>query len=148
MIGPQGPQGPAGAVMTPTYTIGYWQDLGGYVFRISSDGKHGLVSSTIDQGTCEATFAQNLASDPANYSVDGAKFMDWRVPTKYELNEMYIQRAAIGNFQTLWYWTSEALSGSSNYYWYQNFGNVIIANPNNQSYGQNGICSLRAVRSF
>ena len=148
LIGPQGPQGPAGAVMTPTYTIGYWQDLGGYVFRISSDGKHGLVSSTIDQGTCEATFAQNLASDPANYSVDAAKFMDWRVPTKYELNEMYIQRAAIGNFQTLWYWTSEALSGSSNYYWYQNFGNVIIANPNNQSYGQNGICSLRAVRSF
>jgi len=148
LIGPQGPQGPAGAVMTPTYTIGYWQALGGYVFRISSDGKHGLVSSTIDQGTCEATFAQNLASDPANYSVDGAKFMDWRVPTKYELNEMYTQRAAIGNFQTLWYWTSEALSGSSNYYWYQNFGNVIIANPNNQSYGQNGICSLRSVRSF
>jgi hypothetical protein len=148
LIGPQGPQGPAGGVMTPTYTIGYWQDLGGYVFRISSDGKHGLVSSTIDQGTCEATFAQNLASDPANYSVDGAKFMDWRVPTKYELNEMYTQRAAIGNFQSLWYWTSEALSGSSNYYWYQNFGNVIIANPNNQSYGQYNICSLRAVRSF
>ena len=148
LIGPQGPQGPAGGVMTPTYTIGYWQDLGGYVFRISSDGKHGLVSSTIDQGTCEATFAQNLASDPANYSVDGAKFMDWRVPTKYELNEMYTQRAAIGNFQSLWYWTSEALSGSSNYYWYQNFGNVIIANPNNQSYGQYGICSLRSVRSF
>lgn len=148
LIGPQGPQGPAGGLMAPTYTIGYWQDLGGYVFRISSDGKHGLVSSTIDQGTCEATFAQNLASDPANYSVDGAKFMDWRVPTKFELNEMYTQRSGIGNFQNLWYWTSEALSGSSNYYWYQNFGNVIIANPNNQSYGQNGICSLRAVRSF
>jgi hypothetical protein len=143
-----GPAGPAGGGVSPTYTIGYWPDLGGYVFRISSDGKHGLVCETIDQGTCEATFAQNLVSNPSNHSTVGAKFMDWRVPTLIELNEMYSQRMAIGNFQTLWYWSSVALSGSSNYYWYQNFGSVIIANPNNQSYGQNNICSVRAVRSF
>jgi hypothetical protein len=143
-----GPAGPAGNGVSPTYTIGYWPDLGGYVFRISSDGKHGLVCETIDQGTCEATFAQNLVSNPSNHSTAGAKFMDWRVPTLIELNEMYSQRLAIGNFQILWYWSSVALSGSSNYYWYQNFGSVIIANPNNQSYGQNNICSVRAVRSF
>jgi hypothetical protein len=143
-----GPAGPAGNCVSPTYTIGYWPDLGGYVFRISSDGKHGLVCETIDQGTCEATFAQNLVSNPSNHSTAGAKFMDWRVPTLIELNEMYSQRLAIGNFQILWYWSSVALSGSSNYYWYQNFGSVIIANPNNQSYGQNNICSVRAVRSF
>jgi hypothetical protein len=143
-----GPAGPAGGGVSPTYTIGYWPDLGGYVFRISSDGKHGLVCETIDQGTCEATFAQNLVSNPSNHSTAGAKFMDWRVPTLIELNEMYSQRLAIGNFQILWYWSSVALSGSSNYYWYQNFGSVIIANPNNQSYGQNNICSVRAVRSF
>jgi hypothetical protein len=148
LIGPAGPAGPAGGGVSPTYTIGYWPDLGGYVFRISSDGKHGLVCETIDQGTCEATFAQNLVSNPSNHSTVGAKFMDWRVPTLIELNEMYSQRMAIGNFQTLWYWSSVALSGSSNYYWYQNFGNVIVANPNNQSYGQYNICSVRAVRSF
>ena len=143
-----GPAGPAGTGVSPTYTIGFWPELGGYVFRISSDGKHGLVCETIDQGTCEATFAQNLVSDPSNHSTVGAKFMDWRVPTLIELNEMYSQRIAIGNFQTLWYWSSVALYGSSNYYWYQNFGSVIIANPNNQSYGQYYNCSVRAVRSF
>jgi hypothetical protein len=143
-----GPAGPAGTGVSPTYTIGFWPELGGYVFRISSDGKHGLVCETIDQGTCEATFAQNLVSDPINHSTVGAKFMDWRVPTLIELNEMYSQRIAIGNFQTLWYWSSVALYGSSNYYWYQNFGSVIIANPNNQSYGQVYNCSVRAVRSF
>ena len=143
-----GPAGPTGTGVSPTYTIGYWPELGGYVFRISSDGKHGLVCETIDQGTCEATFAQNLVSDPSNHSTVGAKFMDWRVPTLIELNEMYSQRIAIGNFQTLWYWSSVAQSGSSNYYWYQNFGSVIIVGPINQGYGQYNICSVRAVRSF
>ena len=147
-IGLTGPQGPSGSSTLPTYTIGYWPELGGYVFRISSDGKHGLVCETIDQGTSEATFAQNLISDPSTHSTAGAKFMDWRVPTLIELNEMYSQRIAIGNFQTLWYWSSVAQSGSSNYYWYQNFGNVIVIGPINQGYGQYNICSVRSVRSF
>jgi hypothetical protein len=112
------------------------------------DGKHGLVSETINQGIGEVTLAQDLISNPGNHSVNGAKFMDWRLPTKYEIYEMYMQRAAIGNFQNLWYWTSVALDGSSNYFWYQNFSDVIIASPINQSYGQNNNCSIRSVRSF
>ncbi|MDG1689207.1 MAG: hypothetical protein P8I02_00280, partial [Flavobacteriales bacterium] len=34
----------AESVATPTYTIGSWPELGGYVFWVSADGKHGLVS--------------------------------------------------------------------------------------------------------
>ena len=133
--GPQGPQGPAGAdgqggVTTagtnvtitgtgtvvdpyvvnatgdPTYTIGLWPELGGYVFWVSSDGKHGLVAETQDQGINTWHEAQNLISDPSNHSVNGQKFRDWRLPTKFELNEMYLQQAAIGGFGPNYYWSS------------------------------------------
>jgi hypothetical protein len=30
----------------PTHTIGLWPELGGYVFWVSTDGKHGLVAET------------------------------------------------------------------------------------------------------
>ena len=159
--GPAGPQGPIGLTgangiySTPTYTIGLWPELGGYVFRISSDGKHGLVSETIDQGCANyGTLVQDNISNPLNHSIDGAKFMDWRTPTKYEAQEMYLQRNAIGNFLSQWYWTSIALYGGSNYYWQQNFSNIQIWGPDNSGYGDfgNGACPIngliRSVRSF
>jgi hypothetical protein len=158
--GPAGPQGPIGLTgangiySTPTYTIGLWPELGGYVFRISSDGKHGLVSETIDQGCADyGTLVQDNISNPLNHSIDGAKFMDWRTPTKYEAQEMYLQRNAIGNFLSRWYWTSVALNGDSNYFWKQNFSDVIISNTDNTGYGYFGNCPttgllIRSVRSF
>jgi hypothetical protein len=90
----------------PTYTIGLWPELGGYVFWVSADGKHGLVAETQDQGFSSWYVAQNLISDPSNHSVNGQKFRDWRLPTKYELNEIYLQRVAIGGFVNNNYWSS------------------------------------------
>ena len=103
--GAVGPQGPAGAdgidgqdgavgatgapgtpYAEPTYTIGISTDLGGYIFWVSTDGKHGLVAETQDQGLSTWYNAQNLISDPANHSTNGQKFRDWRLPTKHELN--------------------------------------------------------------
>lgn len=91
---------------SPTYTIGLWPELGGYVFWVSADGKHGLVAETQDQGNATWYEAQNLISNPSNHSVNGQKFRDWRLPTKYELNEMYLQQLAVGGFATLFYWSS------------------------------------------
>ena len=79
---------------SPTYTIGLWPELGGYVFWVSADGKHGLVAETQDQGFTTWYDAQNLISNPSNHSVNGQKFRDWRMPTKYELNEIYLQQVA------------------------------------------------------
>ena len=132
--GPQGPQGPAGAdgqggvttagtgvnvtgagtiaspyvvsTTEPTYTIGLSPELGGYVFWVSADGKHGLVAETIDQGSTTWYEAQNSISNPLNHSSNGQKFRDWRMPTRYELNEMYLQQAAIGGFISYYYWSS------------------------------------------
>ncbi len=90
----------------PTYTIGLWPELGGYVFWVSSDGKHGLVAETQDQGVVRWYEAQNLISIPSNHSVNGQKFKDWRLPTKFELNEMYQHQTAIGGFSPNFYWSS------------------------------------------
>ena len=147
--GPQGPQGPAGAdgqggvttagtnvtitgsgtvsdpyVVnanggTPTYTIGLWPELGGYVFWVSADGKHGLVAETQDQGTATWYEAQNLISNPSTHSVNGQKFRDWRMPTRFELNEMYVQRVAIGGFAISPYWSSTEVDNVIG--WGQNF---------------------------
>ena len=126
---------------TPTYTIGLWPELGGYVFWVSADGKHGLVAETQDQGFTSWYEAQNLISNPSNHSVNGQKFRDWRMPTKYELNEMYLQQGAIGGFALNYYWSStEYANGSA---WIQNFsgGSQTSASKYDNYY-------VRAVRAF
>ncbi len=106
-------QDSVGVYTEPIYTIGLHPALGGYVFRISADGKHGLVAETQDQSISNDWYtAQNIISDPANHSTNGQKFMDWRMPTRFELNEMYSQRAAIGGFANFRYWSSTERDGS------------------------------------
>tara|TARA_B100000809_G_scaffold266457_1_gene329267 strand:- start:2153 stop:2953 length:801 start_codon:yes stop_codon:yes gene_type:complete len=130
-----------------TYTIGLHPELGGYVFRISSDGKHGLVAETQDQSISEEWHeSKNVINDPANHSIDGAKFMDWRLPTKFELNEIYLQNAAIGGFSTPYpdkYCSSMLYDLNETYVWVQRMGsgtqftNIKTSNTH-----------VRAVRAF
>ena len=164
--GPQGPAGPAGTngidgqdgavgpqgtpgspYVEPTYTIGISTDLGGYVFWVSTDGKHGLVAETQDQGLSTWYNAQNLISDPANHSTNGQKFRDWRLPTKHELNEMYLLSSAIGNFGTLTYWSSSLASlvgnGSA---WRQSF--ISGGQFNTILYTLSDFFFVRSVRDF
>ena len=77
------------------YTIGHWPELGGYVFMISADGKHGLVAEIEDQGVETWYNAQNLISNPSSHSIDGQNFTDWRLPTRYELAQMYSLKSEI-----------------------------------------------------
>jgi hypothetical protein len=117
----------------PVYTIGHWPELGGYVFMVSEDGKHGLVAETEDQGFESWYNAQNLISNPSNHSANGQNFTDWRLPTRYELAQMYSQKSEIesaegDSFGTKTYWTSNQSIFSVNGFeeetaWRQNFGN-------------------------
>ena len=78
-----------GYVATKTYSIGFHPELGGYVFRTSPDGKHGLVVAMQDQsGSINWYDTGNIIPNPSNHDINGAKFADW-VTTKYELNELY-----------------------------------------------------------
>ena len=58
--------------------------------RISPDGKHGLVVAMQDQGSSDWYEANDLLSNPSNHDADGKEFSDWRLPTKRELNLMYV----------------------------------------------------------
>ena len=96
-----------GFVAEKTYSIGLYPEMGGYVFWVSTDGKHGLVSETQDQpqGTWWST--QYIISIPSSHSTDGQRYRDWRLPTLYELDEMYLLRTAIGGFSPLKYHASD-----------------------------------------
>ncbi|MFT6065631.1 MAG: hypothetical protein ACJAQX_001505 [Polaribacter sp.] len=148
--GPQGEpgiKGDTGAAGTngtqPTYTVNtFYAELGGYVIEINTDGTHGLVAAMQDQGVSNWYNADDLLSNAINHDVNGAKFKDWRLPTKRELNLMYVQRASIGAFNVNnCYWSSKQVD----YYhaWRQYFFN---GNQNlNYEYNTN---SVRAVRAF
>ncbi len=139
--GPQGADG-QGGVTSKIYTIGLWPELGGYVFKISADGTHGLVAETQDQSTSSSWYAaQDAISNPVNHSTNGQKFMDWRLPTKYELNEMYLQKGAIGGFANSGYWSSTEIDNF--YAWLQDFLDGFQGN-----YGKVNVYYVRSVRAF
>jgi hypothetical protein len=66
---------------------------------------------------------------------------DWYLPSKDELNKLYLNKTVVGGFANLYYWSSTELN---NYYaWIQNFtnGNQIA---NDKDYPNR----VRAVRAF
>ena len=94
-----------------------------------------------DQGSSSWYEANDLLSDANNHDVNGAKFMDWRLPTKRELNLVYNQKSNIGGFANYYYWSSTEYDNSNA--WDQNFGS------GDQYYYSKGSSSgVRAVRAF
>ncbi len=92
-----------------TYTVNtFYAELGGYVIEVNSDGTHGLVVAMQDQGMSNWYQANDLLNNAANHDTDGAKFKDWRLPTKRDLNLMYSVYIN-GNgarLNTYYYWSS------------------------------------------
>lgn len=145
----------AESVSSPVYSIGYSPELGGYVFMVSADGKHGLVCETTDQGVSSWYNAQNVISNPSKHSDNGKNFTDWRVPTRYELAQMYSLKTdieAVGDsFGAKTYWTSNQSVYSANGLseetaWRQNFGTGIQYDNNNILL--DGELFVRSVREF
>ena len=65
----------------------------------------------------------------------------WRLPTKYELNLMYLNKDKIGDFANSWYWSSTEYSNGNA--WCQYFVGGTA-----DTYAKNYGCYVRAVRSF
>ena len=134
---------------TTSYSVG---DIaqGGIVFYVSPDGKNGLVAATIDQSTYSNWYnAQDYISNTSNHTIEGQKFRDWRLPTKHELNEMYLNIGQgnalglgnIGGFATNYYWSSSEYNISYAWlqYLYSGYQNI------NYKYSPGDV---RAVRAF
>lgn len=121
---------------------------GGIVFYVSDSGKHGLIAATLDQSTGikwnneSSMYANPVRNDGigigrnntdfipskqghgiyaamicARYS--GGGYSDWYLPSKYELNLLYLQKAVVGGFASGIYWSSSELD--IGYVWSQNF---------------------------
>lgn len=92
------------------YSLGLHPELGGYVFVLSEDGKHGLVAETKDiVGGWSWYAAAEVMTLACVHTPMGAKFTDWRLPTKDELNTMMSKSSTIGNFTMEPYWSSTEL---------------------------------------
>ncbi|MFZ4521341.1 MAG: DUF1566 domain-containing protein [Bacteroidales bacterium] len=149
------------------YAIGQ-NRMGGIIFYIDGTGQHGLISAPGDQSTgaiwgCNGTTigtSTSLGSGQANTTlfVNGCStagtaaricdelvlngYSDWFLPSKDELHQMYLQKAAIGGFILTYYWSSS--ESTSLTAWFELFQDGF-------QYGQASKTTatyVRAVRAF
>lgn len=108
-------------------------------------GADGTGIGTGQQNTADIVAqAGNVAATSAavycdQYSYGG--FSDWFLPSKDELNELYVQRNIVGGLQVSYYSTSSEYSNEA--FWFQSF---IDGNPNTPY--KNNAYYVRPVRSF
>ncbi len=155
---------------------------GGVIFYMDGTGQHGLVCAVSDQGTaaewCDSateingadgeaigTGSQNTLDILAGCTTSGSAadlcmnltsngFGDWFLPSKNELNEIYLNKAAINAttaanagaaFAEETYWSSTELNlgTQKSSAWTQNLGNGIPG-----TLTKFGTAHVRAVRAF
>jgi hypothetical protein len=129
---------------------------------------HGLIAAPSDQGrvdwgcmmhwtsgadgTALGTGNQNTIDIVADCTTEGiaAKlcsdlvlngFSDWYLPSKDELNKLYLNSAAIGGFNNNFYWSSSEFTGEQA--WSQRIGDGSQSNHNKIF-----MWNVRAIRSF
>ena len=91
------------------------------------------------QGATSTSYATGLAR-----AYTGGGYNDWYLPSKDELNKMFLNKSSVGNFFNDNYWSSSEFSGSTwNGAWFQRFSD---------GYQQDGwkdyTFRIRAIRSF
>lgn len=102
-----------------------------------------IISS---QGDTASSYAAGLAR-----AYHGGGYNDWYLPSKDELNKLYLNKTAIGGFTGTFYWSSTEGSTSGqnlNYAWGQFFTNGLQKDYDNVYGAKSTLQSVRAVRSF
>jgi hypothetical protein len=106
------------------------------------------TQNTIDiiNANCSSSNGSPTAADfCANLTLGG--YSDWFLPSKDELNEMYLNNAAIGGFGFDFYWSSTEYNNTNA--WVQNF--TIGGQSGNGYQGssfKDNVNYVRAVRAF
>ena len=150
------------------YEVGDTGPAGGIVFYVSNEGLNGLEAATVDQvgtqwgclgteisganGTAVGTGEQNTAaiiaacSETTAASVASAYGPGWYLPSKDELNLLYVQKAAVvvGDFVSdNLYWSSS--HADANFAWFQFFDDCSQCD---HVFNKRGPLRVRAVRAF
>ena len=79
--------------------------------------------------------------DDYSVTVGGITYTDWFLPSKDELNELFLNKGTIGSFAGSHYWSSS--EGVANYAWNQFFNGGYQSN-----YEKDNVFWVRAVRVF
>lgn len=104
----------------------------------------GLKNTAIiiaNQGAVDGNAFAATVCNEYSVTVDGVTYADWYLPSKHELNLLYLQKTVVGGFANSFYWSSS--ENSYNEAWSQdfNFGGRVSAGKVATSY-------VRAIRSF
>ncbi|MEI7597502.1 MAG: hypothetical protein WCK02_17270 [Bacteroidota bacterium] len=142
---------------------------GGKVIYVSDNGQHGLIGALVDQGRVAWNNGSNTTTNAVrdgvgagiynteriivsqgvgNYAAQlcanyqGGNFGDWYLPSKYELNLLYAQRAIFNNFAGNYYWSSTEgdITGAWSQF-FDNDGSPLSVSKGNSFY-------VRAIRAF
>ena len=112
------------------------------------NGTYIVISTSTTLGTgnantnaiVNAQAAGNYAAKVcADYSING--YSDWYLPSKDELNKLYVSKSVIGGFAAMAYWSSSQVD--SNHAWCQWF-----SNGNQLSDYQSYTYYVRCIRTF
>jgi len=78
-----------------------------------------IIAAQVAIGDDGNNYAAQICSD---YSVTdgGVTYGDWYLPSKYELNLLYLQKSVVGGFASAYYWSSSELYDL--FAWHQYFG--------------------------
>ena len=142
---------------------------GGIVFYVYENGQHGLIAATIDEsvgiqwynGTYITTNAIRDGIEVKTYNTEhiisnqgagnyaamicakytGGGYGDWYLPSKYELDLLYNQKALVGFFFNNPYWSSTEIDNGLA--WCQNF-----SSGGQFPYTKINTCNVRAIRAF
>ena len=161
---------------TPALAIGDFHE-GGIIFYLDDTGLHGMVCDVRDQSTgmewgCGSTLVPGTSVDigtgmanttiivavcPDNTSAADlaadfvlGEYDDWYLPSKDELNEMYINKSAINATAA----TKSGTALSADFYWSSTQPNIYYAWTQNFDTGEqisdskSNIFDVRCVRSF
>ena len=113
--------------------------------RARADGVGaGLKNTAIiiaNQGPVDGNAFAATVCNEYSVIVGGVTYGDWYLPSKYELNLLYLQKSVVGGFANDAYWSSSEYSSDSA--WYQYFGN-----GNQYGTSKNGTPYVRAIRAF
>jgi hypothetical protein len=146
--------------------------FGGIVIWVDESGQHGLVAATVDQSISTQwwtgtyvhlnkvrtdgigtglnnseviiTALGNATNYAAKYCANylGGGYGDWYLPSKYELNLVYLQKPLLGVFASGAYWSST--ESNANQAWVQSFDD----GSQSPGYDKGGFWAVRAVRKF
>ena len=110
---------------------------------IAISGADGTAIGTGNQNTIDIMNGCGTAGIAARICGDLVSngYSDWYLPSKDELNKLYLNQTAIGGFAADFYWSSS--EGNNNPAWVQYFDGGYQA-----SYGKSFTYYVRAVRAF